>query len=119
MFNNINSNGSWLFQGEAQIGNASNVVNLASIRANLQKNGYSANNCVDTSEISLNAMQLFQRDLDINKFTKIATSDEEDLSHIDIMQKLFDEGVIDVGDDTILSKLVTNEKLQSDLDLQM
>lgn len=117
MFNNINSNGSWLFQSESQIGNASNIVNLAAIRANLQKNGYSTNSCVDTSEISSNAMKLFQRDLDINKFTKIAISDEDDLSHLDIMQKLFDEGIIDVGEDDVLSKLVTNEKLQSDLDL--
>lgn len=118
MFNNINSNGSWLFQDNSQqIGNASNVVNLASIRANLQKSGYTSGSYVDRSEISSNAMKLFQRDLDINKFTKIATSDKEDLSHLDIMRELFGDGVVDAFEDEIISKLVTNEKLRDDLGL--
>ena len=118
MFNNINSNGNWLFQDNSQqIGNASNVINLASIKANLQKSNYAANSYLDRSEISSNAMQLFQRDLDINKFTKIATSNQDDLSHLDRMRELFSDGVIDVFEDEVISKLVTNENLRDDLGL--
>lgn len=97
------------------MGSASNVINLASIRANLQKSGYTSSQYVDTTEISSNAMELFQRELDIKKFTKIATSDTEDTSHIDRVKKLFEEGVTDVYEDDVISSLVTNQKLWDDL----
>lgn len=116
MFNNINSNGSGLLFGNSQqLGNASNVVNLASIRANLQKNGYSVNPYVDQSEISSNAMELFLKDLDIKKFAKIAASDQDDTSHLEIMKELFQNGVVDVHEDDVLSELVNNKKLWDDL----
>lgn len=118
MFNNINSNGSGLlFGGSAQLGNASNVINLASVRANLQKNGYSTNLYTDKSEISSNAMELFLRDMDIKKFTEIAVSDKDDTSHIDRVKELFNEGVVDVYEDDVISNLVTNKKLWDDLTL--
>ena len=114
MFNNIN-NGDTYSSG---LGNASNIINLNSIRNNLQKSGYSANNAyVDKSEISANAMKLFQKDLDIQKFTKIASSDLENTSHLERMKELFASGVVDVSEDDVLSALVTNSKLWDDLEL--
>ncbi len=113
MFNNINDNNLY----NSQLGNASNIINLAAIRANLQKTGYSSNPYVDKTEISSNAMELFQRDLDINKFNKIATSDLDDTSHLDKMKELFNDGVVDVYEDDVLSELVTNSKLWDDLEL--
>lgn len=117
MFNNINNENNGLLYNNSQLGNASNIINLASVRANLQKTGYSANPYVDRTEISSNAMELFQKDLDINKFTKIATSDKNDNSHLEIMNKLFNEGVVDVYEDDVISSLVTNQKLWDDLEL--
>lgn len=117
MFNNINNENNGLLYNNSQLGNANNVINLASIRANLQKTGYCTNPYVDTSEISSDAMDLFQKDLDINKFAKIASSDREDNSHLEIMNKLFDEGVIDAFEDDVISSLVTNQKLWDDLEL--
>ena len=87
MFNNINDNNNGLFYN-SQLNNASNVINLASVRANLQKAGYNSNPYFDKTEISSNAMELFQRDLDINKFTKIATSDKDNISYLEKMQEL-------------------------------
>lgn len=113
MFNNINDNNLY----NSQLGNASNIINLAAIRASLQKTGYSSNPYVDKTEISSNAMELFQRDLDINKFNKIATSDLDDTSHLDKMKELFNDGVVDVYEDDVLSELVTNSKLWDDLEL--
>ncbi len=115
MFNNINNENNGLLYNSSQLGNASNVINLASIRANLQKNNYASAPYIDSSEISSNAMELFQKDLDINKFTKIAASDKEDISHLDRMKEIFDEGVVDVFEDDVLSSLVTNQKLWDDL----
>ena len=118
MFNNINDNNSE-FLYNSQLGGQSNVVNLAAIRANAQRNAYTvnANPYVDKSEISANAIELFQRDCDINKFNKIALSDAEDFSHLDRMNELFAEGVVDVYEDDVLSNLVTNSKLWDDLEI--
>lgn len=114
MFNNINNNNGFSY-GNSQLNNASNVINLASIRANLQKSGYASSPYVDSSEISSNAMQLFQKDMDIKKFTEIATSNQEDKSYIERVQKLFSEGVVDVFGDDVLKELVNNQKLWDDL----
>lgn len=115
MFNNINDSGNTFYN--SQLDSANNVINLASVRANLQKSGYVSNPYVDKTEISSSAMELFQRDLDINKFNKIAISDREDTSHLEKMQELFNDGVIDVYEDDVLSSLVTNSKLWDDLEL--
>ncbi len=117
MFNNINDNNEFLYN--SQLERQSNIVNLASVRANAQKTAYSntLNPYVDRSEISASAIELFQRDCDINKFNKIAMSDPEDLSHLDRMQELFAQGVTDVYEDEALRKLVTNSKLRDDLEL--
>ena len=114
MFNNINNNTGFSY-GNSQLGNAGNVINLASIRANLQKSGYASSSYVDSSEISSNAMQLFQKDMDIKKFTEIATSNQEDKSYIERVQKLFKEGVVDVFEDDVLKELINNQKLWDDL----
>ena len=111
MFNNINDN------NLLQFNNTSNVINLTNVRSTLQKNGYAKNPYVDKTEISANAMQLFQRDLDIKKFTKIASESPEDISYLEKMQELFKDGVVDPFEEDVLSELVTNSKLREDLDL--
>lgn len=112
MFNNINNENSY----NSQLGNASNIINLNAIRSNLQKTGYASNPYVDKSEISVNALEMYQRDLDIAKFTKIAMSDSEDTSHLDKIQELFSNGIVDAFEKDILSNLVTNSKLWNDLE---
>ena len=117
MFNNINENNEFLYN--SQLDKQTNVVNLAALRANAQKNTYNINSnpYVDRSEISANAIELFQKDCDINKFNKIAMSDESDFSHLERMNELFAEGVIDVFEDDVLKSLSTNSKLWDDLEL--
>ena len=118
MFNNINENGTE-FLYNSQLEKQGNIVNLAAIRANAYKAAQTTNTnpYVDKSEISASAIELFQRDCDINKFNKIAMSDSNDLSHLDLMQDLFSQGVVDVYEDSVLSSLVTNAKLWDDLSL--
>ena len=109
MFNNINDN------NLLNLNSANNVIQLANIRSNLQKSGYNNNPYVDKTEISASAMQLFQKDLDIQKFAKIASENPEDLSYMEKMQNLFAEGVVDPFEEDVISKLVTNSKLWDDL----
>ena len=118
MFNNINENGNdYLYN--SQLEKQNNVLNLAALRASAQRNVYGKNTnpYVDRTEISSNALELFQKDCDIAKFTKIAISDPTDMSHLDRMKELFSEGVIDVYEDDVLQTLVTNPKLLNDLEL--
>lgn len=117
MFNNINDNNASIFYN-SQLERQSNLVNIALLRANAQKTTAANNNpYIDKSEISSNAIELFQRDCDINKFNKIAMSDPDDLSHVDLVKELFKQGVVDVYEDDVLSSLVTNSKLWGDLEL--
>ena len=118
MFNNINDNNNDLLYN-TQLEKQSNVINLAAMRANAQRNAYATNSnpYVDKTEISSSAIELFQKDCDINKFNKIALSDMDDLSHLDRMNELFEQGVIDVWEDDVISELVTNSKLWDDLEL--
>ena len=109
MFNNINDN------NLLQFDSANNVINIANVRSSLQRSGYNKNPYVDQTEISANAMQLFQRDLDIRKFAKIASQNPEDISYLEQMQELFSEGVVDPFEEDVLSELVTNSKLWDDL----
>ena len=109
MFNNINDN------NLLQFDSANNVINIANVRSSLQRSGYNKNPYVDQTEISANAMQLFQRDLDIRKFAKIASQNPEDISYLEQMQELFADGVVDPFEDNAVSELVTNSKLWDDL----
>lgn len=109
MFNNINDNNLLNFN------NASNVVNIANVRSSYQKSGYVNNPFVDKTEISADAMKMFQRDLDIKKFAKIASENPEDLSYMQTMQDLFADGVIDPFEETSVSELLNNSKLWDDL----
>ena len=118
MFNNINDNGTeYLYN--SQLDKQSNVINLAAMKANAQRAFQAANSnpYVDRTESSSNDLELFQRDCDINKFNKIAMSDSENLSHVDRVKELFQDGVIDVFEDDVLSKMVNNSKLWEDLEL--
>ena len=115
MFNNINDNNEFLYN--SQLEKQGNILDLAKIRANAQRSAYSANNnpYVDKTEISANAIELFQRDCDINKFNKIAMSDMNDFYHLERMNELFAEGVVDVFEDDVFSSLSSNQKLWDDL----
>ena len=118
MCNNINDNGTeYLYN--SQLDKQSNVINLAAMKANAQRAFQAANSnpYVDRTESSSNDLELFQRDCDINKFNKIAMSDSENLSHVDRVKELFQDGVIDVFEDDVLSKMVNNSKLWEDLEL--
>ena len=115
MFNNINNNDTFY---KSQLESQSNIVNIALARANSAKSSsYGQNPYVDKTEISANAMELFRRDCDIKKFNAIAMSDENDFSHLEKMQELFKEGVVDVYEDDVMKELAQNLKLRNDLEL--
>ena len=115
MFNNINDKDNTFYN--SQLERQSNIVNLAMMRMSAKQNSVSKNPYVDKTEISSNALELFQKDCDIKKFNKIALSDESDLSHLERMNELFANGVVDVFEDDVFEELSQNKKLLNDLEL--
>lgn len=64
-----------------------------------------------------NAIELYEKKSDINKFASLVLSDPENTSHNDIMDGLFKSGVIDPFEDDKLAKLADNKKFLKDLGL--
>ena len=113
MFNNINDSNRDLLNSQY---NTNNVINIASIRSNFNKNGYVSNPYVDKTEISSDAMKLFQKDLDIKNFTKLILDSKDDISYLEKMNELFKDGVVDPYEEDILSELASNPKLLNDIE---
>ena len=72
---------------------------------------------IDETNISSEAVSLYQRDLDIRKFTNLAVSNPEDTSHNEMVKSLLSNGVTDVLTDGAVASLSSNTKLLKDLEL--
>lgn len=70
---------------------------------------------VDQLDISNTAIALYQKDQDIKKFTKLAMSDPDDMSHnFQVAEKLLN-GDIDTGEGNVLEGLFGNTKFLKDI----
>jgi len=72
---------------------------------------------IDSSDISKTAMKMYEKENDISKFTKLATSDPDNTSAEERVQNLFADGVTDPFEDSVLSTLSSNQSLLGDLGL--
>lgn len=63
------------------------------------------------------AVEMYEKKCDINRFAKLVISDPENLSHFDIMNELFEEGVVDPYLDEKLDMLSDNRRFLRDLGL--
>jgi len=68
-------------------------------------------------KISKKAVELYEKQVDINHFSKLVLSDPENTSHNDMVNKLFDDGVADPFVDEKLAQLADNKKFLKDLGL--
>lgn len=81
-------------------------------------------NLVDVSDISMDAVKIFQREQDVKEFTKLALAgmDDEETYNQQI-EELFSKGVVDpfmVDDtDTLAQDLASNEEFLKDIDFSM
>ena len=67
--------------------------------------------------LSQKAVELYEKQTDINNFSKLVLSDPENTSHNNLVNKLFEEGVADPFVDEKLADLANNQKFLRDLDL--
>lgn len=81
-------------------------------------------NLVDVSDISMDAVKIFQREQDVKEFTKLAIAgmDDEETYNQQV-EELFSKGVVDpfmVDDtDTLAQDLASNEEFLKDIDFSM
>lgn len=108
------------------LNNTSNVVNNQVTQATGadsaallgKKNPYSkidSNLLIDELDISDNAIKLYQKDIDIKNFTKLALSDPGDISHNKLVASQIENGVINLNDNEIIDGLFSNTKFLKDL----
>ena len=69
-------------------------------------------------KISQKAVELYEKQTDINNFSQLVLSNPENKSHNDLVNKLFDDGVIDPFVDEKLANLANNQKFLKDLGLE-
>lgn len=72
---------------------------------------------IDETAISDEAVNMYQKEQDINQFNKLAMSDPEDLSHEEIIAGLFNNGVSDPLSEDMAGELSDNQQLLEDLGL--
>lgn len=65
--------------------------------------------------ISKRALKLYERQCDINRFSKLVLSDPENLSHEEMVQDLLNSGVTDYTAEDEIELLTSNERLMKDL----
>lgn len=63
------------------------------------------------------AVKLYEKKCDINNFSKLVLSDPENVSHNELVDELFQKGIIDPLEDEKLEKLADNSRFLRDLGL--
>ncbi len=72
---------------------------------------------IDETSISQDAIRLWEREIDVQKFTKFVLSDPDDKSAEELIQKQGLEGVLSVDDNEAIFNLLNNDKFLEDLAL--
>lgn len=69
------------------------------------------------NKMTQTAVNMYERQADIKKFTKLVLSDPENKSHNKLVDALFSHGIVNVEDEENLKKLSNNTKFLNDLGL--
>lgn len=69
------------------------------------------------NKLTQKTLNLYEKQCDIKKFTKLALSNPENNSHNKIMEELFSKGIIDPTEDEKLLELSDNRRFLRDLGL--
>lgn len=72
---------------------------------------------IDETAISDEAVNMYQKEQDVNQFNALAMSNPEDLSHEEIIAGLFNSGVSDPLSEEMAGELSDNQRLLEDLGL--
>lgn len=93
-------------------------IGISSVTTNPIKNPYQntdKNLFIDESYISNEAINLYEKEQEVQKFTNLALSDPEDLSHEQIIEGLFNKGVCNPFSDETISETANSQQLIKDI----
>lgn len=93
----------------------SNIVQLTDAQRKYATSPFKNSHFVDEMQISNEALDLYQRELDVKKFTSLALSNEDDFSHLEFVEQAFLKGVKSPFSDDNLEELLNNQKLWDDI----
>lgn len=69
------------------------------------------------NKMTKSAVEMYERQADVKKFTKLALSDPENKTHNKLVEALFSHGIVNVEDDEKLIELSDNRRFLKDLGL--
>ena len=115
MVNGLNINDE--INNNSQLDSQLGVNSVSSISTKKAYTSTDKNFLVDEASISDEAFSLYQKDQDIQKFTKLATSDPNDNSAETLVSRLLGKGVCDPYSEDALQNLAGSSKLKEDLGL--
>lgn len=99
---------------------AENKIGVSGVVTNPINNPYKntdRNLLIDETAISEEAVNLYQKEQEINSFNALAMSDPEDMSHEEIIAGLFDKGISDPFSEEALKETAANVNLLTDLSI--
>ncbi len=99
------------------ISRESNIVQISDAQKKYATSPFAKTHFVDETQISREALTLYERELDIKKFSSLALSDQGDSSHLDLMSLQFESGALSPFTDDKLEDLLNNKKLLDDINL--
>lgn len=97
------------------ISRESNIAQISDAQKKYATSPFKNSHFVDEMQISSEALTLYQKEQDIKKFASLALSDENDNSHIALMDKAFSNGALSPFTDDNLEDLLNNQKLWDDI----
>lgn len=101
-----------------ELANKNLIQQSDQIQANKKKNPYAdidRNLLIDETSISKEAVNLYQKDLDIKKFTSLALSDPQDTSHNSLVANTVFNGGDESFDERIIEDIFNNKSFLRDL----
>lgn len=97
------------------IGRENNVVQITDAQKRYATSPFKNSHFIDETQISNEALNLYEKEQDIKKFASLALSDDADSSHLALIEQAFSNGVKSPFTDDLLENLLDNQKFLDDI----
>ncbi len=113
MLNGIYNNDN--VSNNSYISKENNIAQISDAQKKYATSPFKNSHFVDEMQISSEALTLYQKEMDVKKFANLALSDEQDNSHLELIDKAFSSGALSPFTDDNLEDLLNNQKLWDDI----
>ena len=92
-----------------------NIVQISDAQKKYATSPFQSTHFVDETQISNEAINLYEKEQEVKKFASLALSDEDDTSHMALIEEAFADGVKSPFTDDMLDELLNNQKFLDDI----